>query len=217
MAAADRYLAVFVDGRTLEVTGVRLVGEGEVRLELDGGAAVTVPLTRLDRLIEAALETTEEPLPAPPCPPGFAAEPLPEGVPFREEILRASREADLHPWLVAAVVEAESAFDPWAVSRVGARGLMQLMPVVWLERRVADPHEVVANLRAGCQHLKGLLDRFGDVTLALAAYNAGASTVERAGGVPPYRETRAFVRRVLAKFCPGESFGRAGPGGDGDL
>lgn len=202
LATGPAYLAVFVDGRTLEVTGVRLVGEDEVRLELGEGATLTVPLARLDRVIEATVETGEEQLPPPPCAPAFAAEALPAAVPFREEILRAGREADLHPWLVAAVVEAESAFNPAAVSPVGARGLMQLMPVVWLEHGVADPHDVRANLQAGCRHLKRLLERFGDVTLALAAYNAGAATVEQAGGMPPYRETHAFVRRVLAKFCP---------------
>lgn len=213
-AETRRYLAVFVDGRTLEVAGVQPVGEGEVRLELAEGAAVTVSLARLDHLIDATPEAVAEPMPAPHCSPGYAAEPLPGGVPFREEILRASREADLHPWLVAAVVEAESAFDPWAVSEVGARGLMQLMPVVWMERRVPNPHDAAANLRAGCEHLRALLDRFGEVTLALAAYNAGAATVERAGGVPPYRETRDFVRRVLSKFCPEDRPAAAASAGD---
>ena len=87
---------------------------------------------------------------------------------------------------------------------------MQLMPSVWLEQGVASPYEPAANLRAGCHHLRALLDRFGDLTLALAAYNAGIATVVKAGGVPPYRETRDFVRRVLGRFCPGTP--RAGAG-----
>ncbi len=206
-----RYLAVFSDGRTLEVVGARLVDDARLALDLGDGAVVTVPLLRVERVIEAEVVEEEPVVAVPPCPTAFAPQPLPAELPFGNEILAASREANLHPWLVAAVVEAESAFNPWAVSRVGARGLMQLMPIVWLEQGVADPHGVAANLGAGCRHLKGLLDRFGDLALALAAYNAGAATVERAGGVPPYRETREFVRRVLAKFCPaGEGAGGAG-------
>ncbi len=80
--------------------------------------------------------------------------------------------------------------------------MMQLMPSVWLEQRVADPYDPRANLRAGCRHLRALLDRFKEVPKALAAYNAGIATVERSGGIPPYRETREFVRRVLGEFCP---------------
>lgn len=201
-SAAKGYVAVFVDGRTLHVAGARLIDEERLALDLGDGAVVTVPIVRIERVIEAETADEAAPIVAPACPTAFCAQPLPPNVPFRGEIERASKAADLHPWLVAAVVEAESAFDPWAVSRVGARGLMQLMPAVWLENAVLNPHDVEANLRAGCRHLKALLARFADVSLALAAYNAGAATVERAAGVPAYRETREFVRRVLEKFCP---------------
>jgi soluble lytic murein transglycosylase-like protein len=201
--AASSYLVVFVDGRTLEVTAARLLDERHLRLELGEGAAVTVPLLRVERVIEAEVEEEAQELTVPSCPTGFVAEELPQGVPFAGEIVRASRATNLHPWLVAAVVEAESAFDPWAVSRVGARGLMQLMPAVWVEQGVVNPHDVRANLQAGCRHLQGLLQRYGNLALALAAYNAGAGAVDRAAGVPPYRETREFLRRVLSKFCPG--------------
>ncbi len=216
--AASPYLVVFVDGRTLTVTAARLQDERHLRLELGDGATVTVPLLRVERVIEAAVEEEPQELAAPSCPSGFVAERLPDGVPYAAEIMGASRAANLHPWLVAAVVEAESAFDPWAVSAVGARGLMQLMPAVWMEQGVANPHEVRANLEAGCRHLRRLFERYGDVALALAAYNAGAGAVDRAGGVPPYRETREFLRRVLSKFCPasvrpgeGEGGGQSGP------
>jgi soluble lytic murein transglycosylase-like protein len=201
--ARAQYLAVFVDGRILPVAGARVTGESSVRLELKGGGSMEVPLSRLDRVIEDEVEAMPEPIPKPECRAVFEPQPLPEGTPFAKEILAASRAADLHPRLVAAVVEAESAFNPYAVSRVGAGGLMQLMPSVWLPKRVANPYDPATNLRLGCQHLKGLLGRFGDLSLALAAYNAGAATVEASGGVPPYRETREFVRSVLARFCPG--------------
>jgi hypothetical protein len=197
-----QYLAVFVDGRILPVTSARLVGETHIRLDLRGGGALEVPLSRLDRVIEDEVEATPEAIPEPACHPEFESQVLPEGTPFSKEILDASRAADLHPRLVAAVVEAESAFKPYAVSKVGAGGLMQLMPSVWLPQRVANPYDPKTNLRLGCRHLKGLLDRFGDLSLALAAYNAGVATVEKSAGVPPYRETREFVRRVLGRFCP---------------
>ena len=200
--AGAQYLAVFTDGRVLQVTSARVVGGTKIRLDLKTGGVIQVPLTRLESLIEDVVELAPEPLPPPPCPPEFADQPLPEGTPYREEIAAAGRAAGLHPWLVAAVVEAESRYDRWAVSRAGARGLMQLMPAVWKDGRIRNPHDVKANLRVGCAHLKTLLDRFGDLPLALAAYNAGPVVVDRYQGMPPYRETRAFVRRVLSRFCP---------------
>ncbi|MFZ5786226.1 MAG: lytic transglycosylase domain-containing protein [Acidobacteriota bacterium] len=206
-AASAQYLAVFVDGRTLQVSGTRLLDDSRIRLEVEGGGAIEVPLARLERVIEDAVEPEPAAIAAPPCRAEFEDEALPATVPFSAEIVAASRAANLHPWLVAAIVEAESASNPRAISRVGARGLMQLMPAVWLEQGVVDPHEPRANLLAGARHLRAMLDRFGKLTLALAAYNSGATTVERAGGIPPYLETRAYVRAVLGKFCPASPAG----------
>ena len=202
--ARGQYLAVFVDGRLLPVREARLVGDDRIRLDLPVGGWLEVPLRRLERVIEdapAPVDPGEGP-PEAPCPPGWAEQALPTATAFGDEIVRASRHADLHPWLVAAVVEAESGFNPHAVSRVGAAGLMQLMPSVWHDERVRNPFDPRANLRAGTRHLRRLLDRFGELPLALAAYNAGAATVERYGGIPPYRETQGYVRAVLARFCP---------------
>ncbi len=200
--AHAQYLAVFVDGRLLKVTAARLVGTGSIRLDLPGGGSIEVPLTRLDRVIADEVEAKPEPIPEASCRFDYAGQALPRDTPFAAQIRRASKSANLSPVLVAAVVAAESAFKPWAVSRVGAGGLMQLMPSVWLEQGLVSPYEPAANLRAGCRHLRALLDRFGDLTLALAAYNAGIATVAKSGGVPPYRETRDFVRRVYARYCP---------------
>lgn len=200
--AEGQYLAVFVDGRILPVKSVRVLdGGSQVRLELGEGGRLDIPIGRFDRIIEDAVEVEPKPIPRPPCETGFVDTSLPKGTRFNKEIARSAREANLHPRLVAAVVEAESGYNRWAVSRVGARGLMQLMPSVWTEQGVADPHDPAANLRAGTRHLAALLERFGDLSLALAAYNAGAATVEREGGVPPYRETRDYVRKVLTRFC----------------
>jgi soluble lytic murein transglycosylase-like protein len=123
--------------------------------------------------------------------------------PYGDEIFAAARRHSLNPALVAALVRTESAFDSAAVSPKGARGLMQLMPAT--ARRfglggdeIFDP---VQNLDAGSRYLRWLLDRFdGDVVRALAAYNAGEGTVDRYGGVPPFRETRDYVRRIVSQL-----------------
>ncbi len=128
---------------------------------------------------------------------------LPRTLPFASAIERAARNADIHPLLLAAIVQAESAFEPNAVSRAGACGLTQLMPAAAADHRVTDVFDPDENLRGGAEHLRWQLDRFSTVDLALAAYNAGPARVRRARGVPPYRETHAFINRVLALFCPG--------------
>jgi hypothetical protein len=100
--------------------------------------------------------------------------------------------------LVKAVIKAESAFNPGALSRAGARGLMQLMPATAAMHGVEDIHAPSDNIEGGVRHLRLLLNQFdGDVPLALAAYNAGAGAVTRYNGIPPYQETQHYVRRVL--------------------
>lgn len=124
-------------------------------------------------------------------------------IPFAAEINRAAGRHGLDPSLVAAVVAAESDFRPAAVSRRGARGLMQLLPDAWREAAPPDCRAYTcvfrpeANLDAGSRYLRKMLDRFGgDVRLALAAYNAGPAAVTAVRGVPPYRETHGYVLRV---------------------
>ncbi len=206
-STAEARLAVFVDGRVLKVEDAVLADDSIV-LTLPGGGTLTVPATRIDRVVadEVASDLPVPELPA--CSPAWADEPLPTELPFRAEITAAARSANLNPWLLAVLVQQESAFDPRAVSRAGARGLTQLMPAAAQDQGVDDVWDPVENLHGGAAHLRRLLDRFGSLTLALAAYNAGAATVERAAGVPPYRETREFVRRITAHFCPD---GKAAP------
>lgn len=103
--------------------------------------------------------------------------------------------------LVESLVEMESGYDPNALSAKGAMGLMQLMPEVAREYGVIDPYDPRQNLAAGVRHLKKLLVKYrANLEKAVAAYNAGESAVDRYSGVPPYPETRTYVRRVLYRF-----------------
>jgi hypothetical protein len=103
--------------------------------------------------------------------------------------------------LIAAVIEAESQFNPRAVSRRGAQGLMQLMPRTAARLGVEDPFSPRENIHGGVRHLRSLMDRFdNNVPLALAAYNAGHVAVLHYGGIPPYPQTRAYVKRILRRL-----------------
>ncbi len=107
----------------------------------------------------------------------------------------------ISPLLVAAIIEAESEFNPRAVSRKGARGLMQLMPATASSLSVHDSFDPYENIDGGVRHLRRLLDRFhGNLPLAVAAYNAGEQKVIDYGGVPPYRETRRYVSKILRRI-----------------
>jgi soluble lytic murein transglycosylase-like protein len=130
-------------------------------------------------------------------------------VPSREAMESMATEAAekyrVDPALVHAIIEAESSWDPFAVSSKGARGLMQLMPEKARELGVEDSFDPGQNLEGGVRHLRELLERYdGNLDYALAAYNAGGGAVQRAGGVPNYPETRAYVQKITDRyFSPG--------------
>ncbi len=116
-------------------------------------------------------------------------------------IRRHSSEQRLHPALIRAVIKAESNFDPRAVSRAGAIGLMQLMPQTAVRMDVRDLYDPEDNVAGGTKYLRQLLDRFhGNLPLALAAYNAGENVVERYQALPPIDETRQYVKKVLRYY-----------------
>ena len=144
-----------------------------------------------------------------PAPGADGHAPVPAPSRINQLIGELARRHGISPALVKAVVTVESAFDPKAVSAKGARGLMQLMPGTAADLGVDDVYDPRGNLDGGIRHLRGLLDRYdGDVRLALAAYNAGEEAVRRHGGVPPFDETRQYVRRVMDQY---ERWQRAAP------
>lgn len=116
---------------------------------------------------------------------------------YKDIIRHYANSYRLEEALVKAVIKAESNYNPQAVSRKGARGLMQLIPETARQMRVNDPFDPMQNIRGGSNYLRLMLDQFnGNVDLALAAYNAGPGAVQRYGGIPPYEETRTYVKRV---------------------
>lgn len=118
---------------------------------------------------------------------------------------RLAERFELDAELIHAMVRVESCFDPQAVSRVGAQGLMQLMPATARELQVTHPFDVLENLRGGIEYFADLRSRYdGDVRLALAAYNAGPGAVARHDGIPPYPETQSYVQRVFEYWDTGD-------------
>jgi soluble lytic murein transglycosylase-like protein len=137
--------------------------------------------------------------------PAKASRRLPAAAPNRADIDQLVREVatkhQLDPDFVASVIKAESGFNPHAVSPKGARGLMQLMPQTATQLGVKDAFDPQANVEAGTAHLSDLLDQYhNDPIKALAAYNAGSHRVKQYHGVPPYRETRAYVAKIVRDF-----------------
>jgi len=120
---------------------------------------------------------------------------------LKEVIAESARKYDIPEKLLSAVIKVESNFNPRAVSSEGARGLMQLMPATARQLGVKNSFDIKQNVDAGSRYLKDMLDRYdGRIDLALAAYNAGPGAVDRYGGIPPYRETKGYVKKVMA-YC----------------
>ena len=118
--------------------------------------------------------------------------------PYDDLIIEAARIHGLDPRLIRSIVEVESAFNPRAVSPAGAKGLMQLRPILARELGVHNPFDPRQNIMGGARYLRQLLNMHdGDIRLALASYNAGPGNVTRYAGVPPFRETQKYVKRIL--------------------
>lgn len=186
-------LVFLSSGRTLSAKSHRFEGDMVV-LTLRGGGQVSCEAALVDRI-----EPDEVPHPDPVPPDGGVA--TLAGRPFADIIESVALREGVNPRLAHAVIQVESAYRPRARSSKGAMGLMQLMPATARRYAVRDAYDPGANIAAGIKHLKTLLDRF-ELPLALAAYNAGEAAVERFRGIPPYPETRDYVRQVLRLFGP---------------
>lgn len=210
-------LVVLEEGRHLKVTAYELVGEERIRLTLYGGGEIVLPIERVERIVDDEIDPRDYLVPP------AAAAPLarprrsirtPSGRPnaapdkWLPLVEAASTAHRLDPALVAAVIRVESNWQPRAVSPKGARGLMQLMPATARRLGVTKAFDPSQNVRGGALYLSRLAERFGEheVEKVLAAYNAGEEAVETYKGVPPYRETRDYVRKVMAlwtEYAPG--------------
>jgi soluble lytic murein transglycosylase-like protein len=178
-------IALLSSGLTLKLEGHR-TDNGLVVMALKGGGEMAVPPAAVRGFVPD--EVLEEVA-------------VPPGGDLREVAAAAARRHGLDPELVLAVVSVESGFRPGAVSPKGAQGLMQLMPRTAASLGVEDSFDPAQNLDGGARHLGQLLTLYdGDLVKALAAYNAGEGAVHRHGGVPPYRETRAYVKKVLEQY-----------------
>ena len=119
---------------------------------------------------------------------------------FDDIIKKVALAQNVDHGLVKAIIHTESGFNPGARSKPGAQGLMQLMPATAGMYGVNDAYNPAENIKAGTQHLKYLIDRYSNLELALAAYNAGEGNVKKYGGIPPFAETQDYVKRVLSRY-----------------
>ena len=196
---ASAEIVVLSSKRTLSVKSHRVDGDSII-LTLRSGGEVTCDKSLIEKILP-----DEVPYPEPKADSQAGGDSLDrvdfdplEQTPYGEIIAAMSEAHGVDPMLVRALIQVESNYKPKARSHKGAVGLMQLMPATLREYGVRNPYDPKANITAGVKHLKSLIDRLGDVGKALAAYNAGEGAVKKYNGVPPYRETRNYVSRILA-------------------
>ncbi len=177
--------AVLRSGARLHITGYQRLGDS-VHLTVEGGEVV-IAASDLESI------EPEETFPA-------SANPsIPGREPYAGLILAAAQKYGLDEKLLARVIAVESNFNPEAVSRKRALGLMQLLPETASRYSVSNVFDPAENIEGGARYLRDLLDRYhGNLKLALAAYNAGPETVERYGGLPPFAETQNYVRKIAS-------------------
>jgi len=198
--AGGETVVSFTDGRSLVVESVEQI-EDAVVLYLDGGGALSIPA---ERVVDWRELPPADPPPVPAGSSQAAAQrageeswQLAAGA-YAELFARTAEQHEIDPALLTAMAEVESSFDPRAVSPMGACGLLQLMPDTADRFGVQDVFDAAQNVEGGARYLSWLLERYeGRTDLALAGYNAGEGAVDRHQGIPPYGETRRYVRRVL--------------------
>jgi soluble lytic murein transglycosylase-like protein len=194
-AAARADIVRLTNGRTLVVDACEFGGDAVV-LTLRGGGEIRANKSIIDEImpdeVPSARAVAIEAL-------GSARGLRPDAEAVFDWIDVVADRMSVDRRLAHAIVRAESNYDPYAVSPKGAMGLMQLMPATAAQYGVKakDLFDVEQNLETGMRHFRNLMSRLGNLSLALAAYNAGEGAVARYGGIPPYRETRDYVRRIM--------------------
>ena len=209
---ASASIAIFTDGRSMKISGYKVV-ETAVLLTFKNGGAMTMPLTRIERILDdeivemAAAPEVKKMIEKGVFPkrswhydagraPIFHSK-------YDKMIVEAAKKFDVDAALISAVIKAESDFNPREVSNKGARGLMQLMPATAERFGVANAFDAKGNIHGGVRYLRWLLDAFeGNADLAIAAYNAGEGNVWKYNGVPPFRETIRYINLVAQALLP---------------
>jgi len=204
-------LIVFSDGRVVKAAGYEVIeADQELEVRVRGGGSYRVDLSLVERIVEDEVEVSEVVVQSVGGP-----EPVAYDLSYKDDrqplfasaydaiILAEAKKNDVDASLVSALIRAESNYQPRAISRKGARGLMQLMPATAKRLSVKKPFDPASNVSGGVRYLKELLKRYQHrPELVLAAYNAGEGAVETYGGVPPYRETIGYVKKILSWWTP---------------
>ena len=208
LSAASSARAEYIllrSGERLHVTGYQLIGE-KYRLQLQGG---WVDVQSGD-VVKIEPEEVFTPIPAPPA--AAATDSAANQSPYHDLVAAAASRYGVDAELITSVMEVESNFNPKAISAKNARGLMQLLPETAARLGVTNIFDPQQNIDAGTRYLKELLQLYSnDLTLALAAYNAGPDKVQKYGDVPPYRETQSYVKQVKRKYQKSKSAPPANP------
>jgi len=204
---ASASIALFTDGRSMKISGYKVVEANTIELMFKNGGAMTMPLNRIERILDDEVIEVEK---AP-----EVKKMIEEGVfpkrswhydaargpmfpsKYDRVIIDAAKKFDVDAALISAVIKQESDFNPRELSNKGARGLMQLMPSTAERFGVSNSFDAKANINGGVQYLRWLLDTFaGNADLAVAAYNAGEGNVWKYNGVPPFRETMHYISQI---------------------
>lgn len=212
---ASASIAVFTDGRAMKIAAYK-VDEETVHLTLKTGGVLSIPMQRVDRIVDDEIITPEVVaevkkivesgvFPKRSWRYDTASKPLFK-TKFDQLIDEAAKKFDVDAGLVSAVIKAESDYNPREVSNKGARGLMQLMPSTAERFGVTNSFDPVSNVYGGTRYLRWLLQTFdGNADLAVAAYNAGEGNVWKYNGVPPFRETLTYIKRIAKHFGAGQA------------
>jgi membrane-bound lytic murein transglycosylase B len=205
-STASASIAVFSDGRNMKIDSY-VVQDETIHLIMAGGGKMSMPLTRIERIVDDEVTTPEVVeevkkiveegvFPKRSWKYSEDSPPLWQSK-YNEIIIEAAKKFDVDAALVSAVIKAESDYNPRETSHKGARGLMQLMPATAARFGVTNSYDPEENIHAGTRYLRWLLNKFdGNADLAVAAYNAGEGNVWKYNGVPPFRETVTYVNRI---------------------